>query len=87
MAFTENISNLILDILYLTYLSLSGDVKPSVKFIYLEFREEMCAIDINLGVIDIFIEFRTMGLDEITKYTTEIEKTKCLRTEPWEFTF
>lgn len=47
----------------------------------------MCAIDINLGVVGIFIEFRTMELDELTKYTTEIEMTKCLRTEPWEFTF
>lgn len=47
----------------------------------------MCAIDINFGVVGIFIEFRTMELDELTKYTTEIETTKCLRTEPWEFTF
>lgn len=31
----------------------------SVKFISLEFREEICAIDINLGVAGMLAEFRT----------------------------
>ena len=81
----ENIRNLILDILCLRYLSLNGDVESSVKFISLEFREEICAVDINLGVVAILVEFRTMRLDEITKYVTEVEKRNCLRSEPWEF--
>lgn len=81
----ENIRNLILDILCWRYLSLNGDVESSVKFISLEFREEICAVDINLGVVAILVEFRTMRLDEITKYVTEIEKRNCRRSEPWEF--
>lgn len=81
----ENIRNLILDILCWRYLSLNGDVESSVKFISLEFREEICAVDINLGVVAILVEFRTMRLDEITKYVTEIEKRNCHRSEPWEF--
>lgn len=77
--------NLILDILCLRYLSLSGDTKSSVKFISPEFRGEICAVDISFGVVGIVIEFRTMRLDEITKYATEVENRKCLRTESWEF--
>lgn len=61
---------------------MSGDVKSSVKFISLEFREEICAVDINLGVVGILVEFRTMRQDEITKCVTDVEKRKCLGTEP-----
>lgn len=81
----ENIRNLILDILYLRYLPLNGDVESSVKFISLEFIGEICAVDINLGVFGILVEFRVMRADEITKYATEVEKRNCLRSEPWEF--
>lgn len=81
----EHIRNLILDILCLRYLSLGPDVESSVKFISVEFREEICALDINLGVVGILVEFKTMRPDEITKYVTKIKKRKCLRREPWEF--
>ena len=40
------------------YLSLSGDVKSSVKFISLELREEIYAVDINLGAVGMLAEFR-----------------------------
>lgn len=81
----ENIRDLILDILYLRYLSLSGDVESSVKFTSLEFTGEICAVDINLGVVGILVEFRAMRADEITKYATDVEKRNCLRSKPGEF--
>lgn len=59
--------------------------ESSVKFISLEFTGEICAVDINLGVVGILVEFRAMRADEITKYATDVEKRNCLRSEPWEF--
>lgn len=81
----ENIGNLILDILCMRYLSLSGDVKSSVKFISLAFWGEIWAVDINLRFVGTLVEFRSKGLHEITKYASEVQKGKCLRTESWEF--
>lgn len=81
----ENIRNLILDILCLRYLSPSGHVKSSVKFINLAFREEIHPGDINLEVVGILVEFKATRLDEINTYRTETENRKCLRSELWKF--
>lgn len=78
----ENIRDLILEILYLRCLPLNGDVESSVKFISLEFTGEICAVDINLGVVGILVEFTAMRADEITKYATEVENRNCLRASP-----
>lgn len=48
-----NFRHIIFEVFYF----LNGDVESSVKFISLEFIGEICAVDINLGVVGILVEF------------------------------